>query len=67
MKTTLILRDDLYAFLVNAFGKRGISRAVNEILFEHLFREKKKDMFGADPWLKKAGLKDIRDERDRHF
>lgn len=29
MKTTVVLRDDIYAFLVNKFGKRQISEAIN--------------------------------------
>lgn len=47
------------------YGKRGISNAINGILFRYFFKKKDKDMFGADPWLKKTGAKDLRDEYDR--
>ncbi|NYZ77838.1 hypothetical protein H0N96_00340 [Candidatus Micrarchaeota archaeon] len=67
MKTTIMLRDDLYAFLVERFGKRRISEGVNKMLFEHVFEEKKQDFFGVDPWLKKAGVEGLRDEHDRNL
>ena len=72
MKTTIVLRDDVYAFLVSQFGKRKLSESINESLFEHFFREKRhgenrQDLFGTSPWLKKTSLKDLRDENDRDF
>ncbi|MBS3057069.1 MAG: hypothetical protein J4415_00400 [Candidatus Diapherotrites archaeon] len=36
MKTTIILRDDLYGLLTATFGKRNMSKTINEILFETL-------------------------------
>ena len=59
MKTTVMLRDDVYAKLKQRYGPRGISDAVNEILSDQLFREK--SMFGT---MKKVDLSDLRDHRD---
>ncbi|MFH1054032.1 MAG: hypothetical protein V1740_06460 [Candidatus Woesearchaeota archaeon] len=59
MKTTILLRDDVYETLVNKFGKRKISENVNKILFKDLI--KKEDYFGI---LKGKKLKPF--ERDRY-
>jgi predicted CopG family antitoxin len=59
IKTTVTLRDDVYAKLRQRYGPRGISSAVNEILSDQLFREK--SMFGT---MKKVDLSDLRDHRD---
>jgi hypothetical protein len=67
VKTTVVLRDDIYSFLVSRFGKRKLSESINESLFEHFFREKRRDLFGVDPWLKKTSLRNLRDEHDRDF
>ncbi|KHO49344.1 MAG: hypothetical protein QT01_C0005G0003 [archaeon GW2011_AR6] len=65
-KTTVILRGDVKEALEREFGKRKMSEAINEILFEKLIAtKKKKGMFGADKWLRKVSMKDLRDERDR--
>ena len=64
MRTTIELRDDIYQKIVKEHGKRRISMAINEILIKY-FLKKGKDMFGADPWLRKADLGDLRDEDDR--
>jgi len=64
-KTTVILRGDVKEALEREFGKRKMSEAINEILFKELVASKKKDMFGADKWLRKVSMKDLRDERDR--
>ncbi|MFH1317111.1 MAG: hypothetical protein ABII01_06330 [Candidatus Woesearchaeota archaeon] len=40
MKTTILLRDDVYETLVNKFGKRKISENVNKILFKDLIKKK---------------------------
>jgi hypothetical protein len=64
VKTTVMLRDDIHGFLVTKFGKRGLSQAVNDLLYEHIFKEKE-GMFGSDAWLAKASRKDLRDHEDR--
>lgn len=66
MKTTVDLRDDVYQFISVQFGKRNISKKINEVLVEHIFGKKKqKSFFGQDKWLQKVDLKDLRDESDR--
>ena len=60
-KTTVLLRDDLYGILVAEAGKRKISERINEILAEHLLKERK-SMFGT---MKKVDVGDLRDHRDR--
>ncbi|MCK4757667.1 MAG: hypothetical protein KAS67_04370 [Thermoplasmata archaeon] len=64
MRTTIEIRDDIYQKIVREYGKRKISITINEILAYH-FLKKRKDMFGADPWLLKADMSDLRDEGDR--
>jgi len=59
IKTTVTLRDDVYAKLRQKYGPRGISEAVNEILSDRLFQEK--SMFGT---MKRGDLGDLRDHRD---
>ena len=58
-KTTVTLRDDIYAKLRGKYGPRGISEAINEILSEQIFKEE--SMFGT---MKKLDLSDLRDRRD---
>lgn len=65
MRTTIEIRDDLYRRIVREYGKRRISITINEILSKH-FAKKRKDMFGADPWLKKVDTSDLRDKHDRN-
>lgn len=62
VKTTIILRDEVYEYLIRKFGRRKISEAVNQALMKQMFRPVK-SMFGADPWLT---TKDLRDEREPH-
>ena len=63
-----MLREDIYDALVRMFGKRNISKGINDYLLEHIFKEKKrKSMRGADPWLKRVGWKDVRDHSDHNF
>jgi len=66
MRTTVEINDTIYKTIITKYGKRNISNTINEILSNYLFKQKKKDMFGADPWLKKQGLKNLRDEYDVH-
>ena len=60
VKTTLTVRDDIYARLRQIYGPRGVSKAINAILSESLAKEEK-SMFGT---MRKVGLKDLRDHRD---
>ena len=60
-KTTVILRDDLYGILVAKAGKRKISERINEILAEHLLKERK-SLFGT---MRKVDTSDLRDHRER--
>lgn len=63
MRTTVEIQDQLYERIVREAGKRRISETINAILASHY--RKKKSMFGADPWLRKARRDDLRDEDDR--
>jgi hypothetical protein len=67
MRTTVELNDNVYKTIVNKYGKRNISTTVNDILVRYFFKQNKKDMFGTDPWLKKNGTKNLRDEHDRYL
>ena len=60
-KTTVLLRDDLYDILVAEAGKRKISERINEILAEHLLKERK-SLFGT---MRKVDVRDLRDHRER--
>ncbi|MBI5254068.1 MAG: hypothetical protein HY930_06735 [Euryarchaeota archaeon] len=60
VKTTVILRNDLYDLLVKKHGRRKISETINEALEKKLLKPKK-SMFGADPWL---NTKNLRDEEE---
>lgn len=60
MKTTVLLREDLYEILKKRYGPRRISEAINAILAEALL--KGEGMFGTMP---RTSLKDLRDHRDR--
>ena len=62
VKTTVILRDEVYDQLVKMYGRRKMSKTINEVLMKQ-FSSPKKSMFGADPWLTTKGL---RDEREAH-
>ncbi len=57
VKTTVILRDDLYDLIVKKHGRRKISEVVNEALEKRLLKPKK-SMFGLDPWLTTKNLRD---------
>ena len=67
LRTTIMLREDLYNALIRIFGKRNISKGINEYLLEHMFKENKKDMFGSAKWLQKTGWKDLRDHSEHNF
>ncbi len=59
VKTTLTIRDDIYARLKQIYGPRGVSKAINKILSESLSKEE--SLFGT---MKKTSIKDLRDHRD---
>ena len=60
VKTTVVLREDIYDILKKRYGARGMSKAINEILAEALL--KGESMFGT---MKETSLEDLRDHRDR--
>jgi hypothetical protein len=62
VKTTILLKDEIYEELVKKYGRRKISKTINEVLTKQ-FSTTKKSMFGADPWLTVTGL---RDEKEPH-
>jgi len=62
VKTTIILKDEIYEYLIKKVGRRKISEAVNQALMVQLFKPVK-SMFGADPWLT---TKNLRDEEEPH-
>lgn len=66
MRTTIEINDDLHNRIIQKYGKRKISVAINEILFK-FFTKNKKDMFGVDAWLKETNLDDLRDEHERNI
>ncbi|MFH0712958.1 MAG: hypothetical protein V1722_05985 [Candidatus Micrarchaeota archaeon] len=58
MRTTVILNDDIYLKLIELFGRRGISKALNEFAAEQLFTTRKlKSMRGT---LKRFSLDDVK-------
>lgn len=62
VKTTVLLKDEVYEYLIKRFGRRKISKTINEALMKQLFKPTK-DMFGVDPWLTTENL---RDEEEPH-
>ncbi len=57
VKTTVILRDELYEAIIQKHGKRKISETVNKALENQLFK-RKKSMFGVDLGITTKGLRD---------
>ena len=62
IKTTLLLRRDVYQAMIQVFGKRKLSRAVNELLFQKLIKPRTKGMFGVDKGMKPF----VREHYDRY-
>ncbi len=62
VKTTIILKDELYEHLVKKYGRRKISKTINDVLTNH-FSRPKKSRFGVDRWLT---VKGPRDEKEPH-
>ena len=65
MRTTVEINDAIYKKIIKTYGKRNISNTINDILLKYFTKEKKQSLYGADPWLKKTGTNDLRDEYDR--
>jgi len=64
-KTTIMLREDVKEALEKEFGKRQISRIINELLFREIIAQKSRSMFGVDKWLTKKKIKEVREHHDR--
>jgi len=62
VKTTILLKDEIYEYIIKKFGRRRISETINEALMKQLFKSVK-GMFGVDPWLTTENL---RDEEEPH-
>ncbi|MBI3037053.1 hypothetical protein HYY73_04890 [Candidatus Woesearchaeota archaeon] len=62
VKTTLLLRRDVYQAMVQVFGKRRLSSAVNELMFKELIKPRTKDLFGVDKGMKPF----VREHHDRY-
>ena len=63
VKTTIILKDEVYDELIKRYGRRKISKTINEVLMERLSGPKK-SMFGSAPWLTTKGLRDESEEHE---
>ena len=61
-KTTIVLEDEVYDYLVKKYGRRKISQAINDALMKQISRPRK-SMFGADPWLTS---RDLREHAEPH-
>lgn len=62
IKTTVLLRKDVYHAMVQAFGKRKLSSAINELMFKELIKQRTKSMFGVDKGMKPF----VREHHDRY-
>ena len=61
VKTTVLLRKDVYHAMVQAFGKRKLSNAINELMFKELIKPRR-SMFGVDKGMKPF----VREHHDRY-
>ncbi len=61
VKTTVLLREDVYQALKKVAGKKKMSEKINEILYNALIGEKK-SLFGT---MKPVDVSDLRDHEDR--
>ena len=61
IKTTLLLRQDVYQTLVQEFGKRKLSSAINKLVLKELVKPKTKSMFGVSRGMKPF----VREHHDR--
>ncbi|MBI2184854.1 MAG: hypothetical protein HYU39_07850 [Thaumarchaeota archaeon] len=62
VKTTVTLNEEVYEYLIKKYGRRRISKTVNQALIKQFFKPSK-TMFGVDSWLT---TKDLRDEKEIH-
>jgi hypothetical protein len=62
VKTTIVLKDEIYDYLIKRFGRQKISEAINQALMKQVCKPVE-SMFGVDPWLTTHGL---RDEEEPH-
>lgn len=61
VKTTVLLRKDVYQAMVRDFGKRKLSHTINSLLFEQLIKRRTKSMFGVSKGMKPF----VREHHDR--
>lgn len=64
VRTTVLLKEELYEVLIRRFGKRGISGGINKLLAAKIFKPKK-SMFGALPKMDLSDL-EIEDKEWEH-
>lgn len=57
VKTTVLLKDEVYEHLVKKVGRRKISATINRVLEQEFFKPRR-SMFGVDPGLTTSGLRD---------
>jgi len=64
VRTAVELREDIYQALKKEVGEKEkeMSEKINEILYDALFKNKKKSLFGT---MKKRDISDLRDHEDR--
>ena len=62
VRTAVELREDIYQALKKEVGEKEMSEKINEILYDALFKNKKKSLFGT---MKKTDISDLRDHEDR--
>jgi len=64
VRTAVELREDIYQALKKEVGEKEkeMSEKINEILYDALFKNKKKSLFGT---MKKIDISDLRDHEDR--
>jgi len=61
VRTAIELREDVYQALKKEAGEKGMSKKINKILYNALFK-KEKGLFGT---MEKADISDLRDHEDR--
>jgi len=64
VRTAVELREDIYQALKKEVGEKEkeMSEKINEILYDALFKNKKKSLFGT---MKKTDISDLRGHEDR--
>jgi succinyl-CoA synthetase beta subunit len=46
-KTTILLREDVKRAIEKEFGKRKLSKLINEFLFQEFIKKRAKEMYGC--------------------